>query len=106
MAFAVAVTLATPLASVTALGADRFALAPLPGAAKLTVTPGTGLLPASRTVTESGLAKAVLMVVLWGVDPGLAVTDAGAPTVLVSEKLTVVRPAAAAVTVYGPPATL
>ena len=73
--------------------------APAPGAVKVTFTPDTGLLPASLTVTASGLANAVLIVALCGVVPALAVIDAAAPTVLVSEKLTVVRPVAAAVTV-------
>src|SRR5450755_1113580 len=79
---------------------------PAPGAVKVTFTPGTGLLPMSRTVTASGLANAVLMVALCGVVPALAVIEAGAPTLLVSEKLTLLRPVAAAVTVYGPPAML
>src|SRR5450755_986185 len=56
---------------------------PAAGAVNVTFTPGTGLLPMSRTVTASGLAKAVLMVALCGVVPALAVIDAGAPTVLV-----------------------
>src|SRR5450755_120601 len=80
--------------------------APAADAVKVTFTPGTGLLPTSRTVTASGLANAVLMVALCGVVPAFAVIVAGAPTVLVSEKLTVVRPVAAAVTLYGPPAVL
>src|SRR6202158_3486267 len=78
--------------------------APLPGAVNVTLTPGTGLLPASRTVTASALAKAVLTVADCGVVPAFAVIVAALPAVLVSEKLTVVRPVAAAVTVYGPPA--
>src|SRR5450631_4235742 len=71
---------------------------PAPGAVKVTFTPGTGLLPTSRTVTASGLAKAVLMVALCGDVPGLAVIEAGAPTLLVREKLTVASPVAAALT--------
>src|SRR5271169_822059 len=78
--------------------------APDPGAVNVTFTPETGLLPASFTVTASALAKAVLIAVDCGVVPAFAVIVAAAPTVLVSEKLTVVRPAEAAVTVYGPPA--
>src|ERR1700687_2746004 len=78
--------------------------APLPGAVNVTLTPGTGLLPASRTVTASALAKAVLTVADCGVVPAFAVIVAAAPTVWVSEKLTLVSPLAAAVTVYGPPA--
>ncbi len=73
--------------------------APLPGAVNVTFTPATGLLPASRTVTASALAKAVLMVADCGVVPAFAVIDDAAPGVFVSEKLTVVSPVAAAVTV-------
>src|SRR5438132_1580321 len=39
-----------------------------------------------------------------GVVPGLAVVEAAAPTLFVSEKLTVISPVTAAVTAYGPPA--
>ena len=73
--------------------------APEPGAVKVTFTPLTGLFPASLTVTAGGTVKAVLMVALCGVVPALAVMLAAAPAVLVSEKLTVVNPLAAAVTV-------
>jgi thiamine transporter ThiT len=78
--------------------------APAPGAVNVTFTPGTGLLPESFTVTASALAKAVLMVADCGVVPAFAVIDVAAPAVFVSEKFTVVSPAEAAVTVYGPPA--
>ena len=54
---AVAFTLATPLAPVTAVAADKVALAPDAGAVKFTVTPGTGFDKASETVTESAVAK-------------------------------------------------
>jgi len=77
---------------------------PEPGAVNVTFTPGTGLLPASFTVTASAFAKAVLIVADCGVVPAFAVIVVGAPGVFVSEKFTVVRPVAAAVTVYGPPA--
>ena len=73
------------------------------GAVKVTFTPDIGLLPASFTVTASATPKAVLMVADCGVVPALAVIEAGVPPVFVSEKLTVVSPLAAAVTVYGPP---
>ncbi|HEV1996288.1 MAG TPA: hypothetical protein VGR03_18280, partial [Candidatus Acidoferrum sp.] len=76
---------------------------PDPGAVNVTFTPETGLLPASFTVTASALAKAVLIIADCGVVPAFAVIVEGAPTVFVSEKFTVVRPVAAAVTVYGPP---
>src|SRR6266436_3477203 len=78
--------------------------APAPGAVNVTFTPETGLLPASFTVTASALAKAVLMAADCGVVPAFAVIVVGGAAVFVSEKFTVVRPVAAAVTVYGPPA--
>jgi hypothetical protein len=72
---------------------------PEPGAVNVTFTPGTGLLPASFTVTANALAKAALMVADCGVVPAFAVIDPAVPAVFVSEKLTVVKPAEAAVTV-------
>src|SRR5947207_3268804 len=60
-------------------------LAPLPGAVNVTVTPATGLPPASFTVATSGAANAVLIVALCGV-PLVAVMLAAAPAVFVSEK--------------------
>src|SRR6266404_4186426 len=78
--------------------------APAPGAVNVTFTPETGLLPASFTVTASAFAKAVLIVADCGVVPAFAVIVVAVPAVFVSEKFTVVRPVAAAVTVYGPPA--
>jgi hypothetical protein len=73
--------------------------APAPGPVNVTFTPLTGLLPASFTVTANGFAKAVLIVADCGVVPAFAVIVAGAPAVFVSEKLNVVSPVAAAVTV-------
>jgi len=73
--------------------------APDPGAVNVTFTPETGLLPASLMVTASAFAKAVLMVADCGVVPAFAVMVEAAPAVFVSEKLTVVRPDAAAVKV-------
>ena len=78
--------------------------APDPGAVNVTFTPLTGLLPASFTVTANGFANAVMIVADCGVVPPFAVMLAGAAVRLVNEKFTVVRPVAAAVTVYGPPA--
>jgi hypothetical protein len=78
--------------------------APDPGAVNVTFTPETGLLPASFTVTASAFANAVLIVADCGVVPAFAVMVEGGTAVFVSEKFTVVRPVAAAVTVYGPPA--
>ena len=73
--------------------------APEPGAVNVTFTPLTGLLPESFTVTAKALANTVLIVADCGVAPALAVIVVGAPTLFVSEKLTVVSPVAAAVTV-------
>ena len=78
--------------------------APAPGAVNVTLTPGTGLVPASLTVTARAFAKAVFTVADCGVVPAFAVIVDGAPAVFVSEKLTGVTPVAEAVTVYGPPA--
>ena len=98
VAFAVAVTLATPLPLVTALAADSAALAPLPGTTKFTVTPATGLPPRSFTVTCNGFANAVLIPVDCGVPP-VAVTLAAVPAVLVRLKVAgVATPATLAVT--------
>jgi hypothetical protein len=81
----------TPLAKVP--------LAPVVGAVKVTVTPLTGLLPASFTVTCSPVANAVLIVALCGVPP-VAAMLAGGAVVFVRLKLAVVaRPETLAVTV-------
>ena len=86
----VAVAVAEPL---------KLALAPVVGAVNVTVTPPTGLLPASRTVACSAVANAVLIAALCGV-PAVAVTLAAAPAVLVRLKLAgVATPGADAVTV-------
>ncbi len=73
--------------------------APDPGAVNVMLTPATGLLPASRTVTASGLANAVLIVADCGVVPAFAVIVVALLAVLVNAKFTVGRPVAAAVTV-------
>ena len=94
--------MAIPLLFVTAVAVVRplkFALAPLPGAVNVTVTPDTGLLPVSRTVACSAVPNAVFTAALCGV-PALAVTLAGAPAVLVRLKFAGVgMPDTAAVTV-------
>jgi hypothetical protein len=68
VAFAVNVgEVATPLLFVTPVAVrddPNFPLAPLDGAVNVTVTPLTGLLPASFTVACSAAAKFVLTVVL------------------------------------------
>jgi hypothetical protein len=101
---AAAVIAARPEALVTADEALSPADAPLPGATKLTVTPGTGLFEASFTVTPSALANCALTSADCGALPLLAVIEAGAPGLLVKLKLTEVSPADEAVTLYGPPA--
>ena len=99
---AVAVTLAIPEALVTAVAAESAALAPVTGPAKVTVTPLTGLFPASRTVTRRGVVKAVPNTADWEVPP-LAVTVEAAPAVLVNEKgVTTATPDTEAVTLKAP----
>jgi len=56
---AVTLAVATPKALVTAVTVAT--LAPLPGPVNVTVTPLTGLPPASFTVATNGAAKAVLI---------------------------------------------
>ena len=95
--------IATPDAFVVAMAVRappvNVPLAPVLGAVNVTVTPLTGLPPASFTVACSAVAKAVLITALCGV-PAVAVIEAGAPAVLVKEKFAgVVTPATAAVTV-------
>jgi hypothetical protein len=98
---------ATPLALVVTVGLPaNVPDAPEPGAANVTLTPGTGLASASRTVALSTVANAVLTVVLCGV-PAVAVILAATPGVLVSEKLAgVATPLTVAVTVYEPDVAL
>ena len=95
---AVAVMLAIPAALVMTVRADSAALAPVAGAANVTVTPLTGLLPASRTVTCNGVAKAAVIAADCGVPP-VAAMAAGGPVELVSPKVAgVTTPATFAVT--------
>jgi len=74
-------------------------LAPVVGAVKVTLTPETGLLLASLTVTARRFGNAVLIEADCGVVPLLAVICVAVPGLLVSEKLTVGRPVAVADTV-------
>jgi hypothetical protein len=78
--------------------------APLAGAVNCITTPDTGLLLLSVTVTASAFANAVLITAVCGVVPALTVIIVAGPEWFVNEKPTEVRPAAEAVTVYGPPA--
>jgi hypothetical protein len=73
--------------------------APEAGPVNVTLTPETGLLDESFTVTARALANAVRTVAVCGVVPALAVMEAAAPAALVRLKFTVVRPEDAAVTV-------
>jgi hypothetical protein len=97
---AVAVTPATPEPLVVAEGADKVALAPDPGVAKLTEIPLNGLPAESLTVACSAVANAVVTCVDCGV-PAVASTVAGGPVVLVSEKVPL-NPPTLAVTWYAP----
>src|SRR5262245_31744482 len=97
--------LALPDASVAALPPDESAAAaPLPGAAKCTVTEGTGFEWASCTVTSSACPKTACTVACW-VSPPVTVIVDGAPDWLVSEKEAETE-ATVAETLYGPPATV
>ncbi len=81
------VDVATPLPFVTAVFVvAKLPLAPLLGAVNVTVIPLSRSPPVSLTVTTSGDAKAVLTAALCP-EPLVTVTEAGAPTVLVSEKV-------------------
>ena len=64
-----AVTLATPEPLVVAVGEDKFALAPDPGAENDTTAPEIGKLLPSFNVTWSATGKAVLTPVDCGVPP-------------------------------------
>src|SRR6185369_9732549 len=94
MLLAMAVTLATPAALVTAVVLDRVALAPDVGAAKVTVTPLIGLPSESLTVACRGLAKLAPDSAVCGVPP-VAAMLAGAPAWLVSAKVAVNVPTVA-----------
>ena len=63
------------------------ALAPLPGTAKVTVTPGTGLAAASRTVADKTAPKPVLTTAVWP-EPLVTLMAVAAPAVFVITKLT------------------
>jgi hypothetical protein len=65
MPFAVAVTEHVPSAAVEQVGAERVALAPVPGAVNATVAPETVFEYASTTFTLRAVAKAVPIAALW-----------------------------------------
>jgi hypothetical protein len=81
--FAVAVTLAMPLAFVVAVVALRLALGPAPGAAKVTVAPETALPDASLTTTVRADPKAAVTCALCG-EPDWTAMPAAAPARFVS----------------------
>ena len=93
---------ACPLALVTAVAVDKlpnFALAPLDGAVKVTVTPLTGLPPESFTVACNAVPNAALIAALCGV-PAVAVMLDATAALLVKLKLAVeANPETLAVTV-------
>ena len=61
-------------------------LAPLAGAANVTLAPLTGFPPESLTAATNGAANAAFTCALW-LPPLVAVMDAGGPTVLVAVKV-------------------
>jgi len=92
---------ATPLALVVAVLTPpaKVPLAPLDGAANITVAPLTAFPPLSFTVACNCTANAVLTAAFCGV-PAVAVIEAAAPGLFVSEKLAgLPTPATVAVTV-------
>jgi len=106
--FAVAVTLASPEMSVTALAAESVALAPLEAGwtAKFTVMPGSELPEASETTTTKGLAKPPLVAAVCGF-PLTMKTAAGPVDTFCRWKVAgVATPATEAVTVKAPTVAL
>src|SRR5579885_175675 len=92
---------ALPVASVTAvLPWPNVPLAPLAGAVKVTVAPGTGLLAASTTSTVNGLNVALITTDCG--EPLTTEIDAAGPCIFVSAKLAEVRPVTDAVTLNAP----
>jgi hypothetical protein len=92
---------ATPKAFVTTVIVvvlfENTPLAPEPGAVNVTLTPDTGRLPASMTVTASAFANAVLTVVDCGVVPAFAViVFAAANPILGAARIGAAFPARAA----------
>ena len=75
VALELTLTEARPEPLVTAVTVEAMP-APLPGPAKLTVKPGSGLLLPSFTKATNGLLNAVLMAAVWPL-PADAVMDAG-----------------------------
>jgi hypothetical protein len=93
---------ATPLALVVTVGLPpNVPEAPEPGAANVTLAPGTGLENASRTIAWSAVANAVLTVLLCGV-PADVTMLAATPGVFVRLNETEDKPGIDAVTRYEP----
>jgi hypothetical protein len=84
--FAVAVTEHNPFASVVQVRGEIAAPAPETGELNPTTAPATGRLLASRTLTCSGVAKAVPTCALWPL-PAVAVIVAGLGLKFVRVKL-------------------
>src|SRR5438874_2468877 len=82
---AMAVICARPVAAVVAVVAPRTAVAPLPGAAKVTAAPETTFPNESVTATISGAPNAALTAADWPLPLTTAIRLAG-PFTLVSEK--------------------
>src|ERR1700739_5024574 len=80
------VTAAIPLAFVVT-AVVGFTVPPPDATANVTLTPATGLLDASRTITAGGVVTAVPTVALW-LFPALTAIDAAAPAVPVAVKVT------------------
>jgi hypothetical protein len=91
---AVAATLATPEALVTADALERVALAPVGGTPKATAIPLRGLPRESLTVACKAFANAPLKDADCGVPP-VAVRLAGGPTAFVNENEAVRAPTVA-----------
>jgi hypothetical protein len=107
VAFAVAVTLASPPLSVVAVVALSVADAPLDGAVYVMPALGTTLPNASSTTTPSAAANAVFTVALCVPAPAAAWIEAAAPGAFVREKLAgVVTPVTEAVTEKAPATVL
>jgi hypothetical protein len=100
---AVHVTEILPLTSVVPVIPESAQLAPVVGAANVTVSPLSGA-PFEVTFATSGAAKAVLIAVLWPAPLAAVITMVGgAPAMLVKAKLAgVVAPEVVAVTEYDP----
>ena len=90
-----------PAASVTAETAESVAPAPVEGAAKVTVTPGTGLASKSRTITRKGEPNCTPFTAVCSVPVETAIV-AGGSAAFVREKDGGGKPPIVAVTLKLP----